>query len=73
MKFYIRRAVAGIILTPVVAGLYTLGYALLVIAGGNPGMNLTSTLATGVQVGVVVSLMLILAPQVSRLIDKMEA
>jgi hypothetical protein len=73
MKFYIRRAVAAIIITPLVAGLYTLGYATLLLAGARPSTNISDTITVGFEIGAVLALALIFAPQVSRLIDKMEA
>lgn len=51
MKFVIRRAVAGLLLMPVVAGLYVAGYAVLVGLGAGATTDLSGVVANGVLVG----------------------
>jgi hypothetical protein len=70
MKFYIRRAVVGIISIPVVAGVYTLAYLWLVIAGAEPTVSSEEVFQNGLGLGVIIALMLTFSPQVSRLIDR---
>ena len=70
MKFYIRRAVAGLISIPLVAGAWCFVYLAFVIAGGEPTQNITETFANGITLGVVVAVMLTFAPQVSKFISR---
>jgi len=51
MKFVIRRAVAGVLLMPVVAGLYVAVYAVLVGAGANPTADFTAVVGNAVVIG----------------------
>lgn len=53
MKFVIRRAVAGVILIPLMAVAYTLLYATLVILGGEPTSSIQQVFATGIGIGVI--------------------
>jgi hypothetical protein len=70
MKFYIRRAVAGIIAVPVVAGLYTLAYLWLVIAGAEPTVSSEEVFTNGLWIGGLVAVMLTFSPQVSKFLDR---
>jgi hypothetical protein len=71
MKFYIRRAIAGIVAIPFVAGAWCFFYLLLLLAGAEPNQSLTETFNNGVLIGSVVALFFTFAPQVSRLLDKL--
>ena len=70
MKFYIRRAVAGVIAVPVIAGLYTLGYLWLVIAGGEPTITSVEVFNNGLWLGGLVAVMLTFSPQVSKFLNR---
>ena len=70
MKFYIRRAVVGIIAVPVVAGVCTLAYLWLVIAGAEPNVSSVEVFQNGLGLGVILAVMLTFSPQVSRLLDR---
>lgn len=64
MKFYIRRAVAGTIATPIIAGAYFAFYALLVGAGADPTNTASGVWANGLMMGAVVAIAFTFAPQV---------
>jgi hypothetical protein len=71
MKFYIRRAVAGIIAVPFVASAWCVVYLVfLALGNGMPTQNINETFSNGVALGIIVAVMLTFAPQVSRLITK---
>lgn len=70
MKFVIRRAVVGILSIPVVAGVYTLGYLWLVIAGAEPTASSVEVFNNGIWLGILVAVMLTFAPQVSKVINR---
>ena len=70
MKFYIRRAIAGIIAIPFVAGAWCFFYLALIAIGGDPSQSLGETFNNGMFIGVTVAVMLTFAPQVSKLLDK---
>lgn len=70
MKYYIRRAFVGIISIPVVAGLYTLGYLWLVIAGGEPNATSEEVFTNGLWIGGLVAILFTFSPQVSKFLDK---
>jgi hypothetical protein len=67
MKFYIRRAVLGVIATPVIAGAYFMFYALLVGAGADPTNTPDGVWANGLMMGSVLAVMFTFAPQVWKL------
>lgn len=71
MKFYIRRAVVGIISVPVVAGLYILGYVALMLMGADPSANTHEVFTTGIEIGVLVAVLLTFAPQLSKFLDRL--
>jgi hypothetical protein len=70
MKFYIRRAVVGVIAVPVVAGLYTLAYLWLVVAGGEPNATSEEVFNNGLWLGGLVAVMFTFSPQVSKLLNR---
>ena len=70
MKFYIRRAVVGVLAVPVVAGLYTLAFIALIIAGAEPNVSSREVFQNGIGLGVIVAVMFTFSPQVSRLLDR---
>jgi hypothetical protein len=51
MKFVIRRAVAGLLLMPVVAGVYVAGYAVLVGLGAGATTDFSGVVSNGVLIG----------------------
>lgn len=70
MKFYIRRAVVGVLAVPVVAGIYTFGFIALIIAGAEPNVSSVEVFQNGIALGVIVAVMFTFSPQVSRLLDR---
>ena len=70
MKFYIRRAVAGILAIPFVAGIYTLVYVALVVAGAEPSLGIVGVFQNGIGLGVIVAVMFTFSPQVSKLLAR---
>lgn len=68
MKFYIRRAVAGAVATPIVAGAYFIGYAVLVGLGAEPTDTPQGVWNSGIFFGVVLAVMLTFYPQVRKLV-----
>lgn len=70
MKFYIRRAIAGIVAIPFVAGAWVFFYLMLIVLGGEPSQSLTETFNNGLFIGGTVAVMFTFSPQVSKLLDK---
>ena len=68
MKYYIRRAILGAIAVPIVAGAWTLFYALLLGLGAEPGQSIADTFGNGLLIGSVLAILLTFAPQVKRLL-----
>lgn len=64
MKFYIRRAVAGAVATPIVAGIYFVGYAVLVGLGAEPTATPSEVWANGLFMGATLGVAFIWAPQI---------
>lgn len=58
MKYVMRRLLAGVILTPIVALAYSALYAYLVLIGGEPTSSPSEVFATGIGIGVVCALAL---------------
>jgi hypothetical protein len=56
MKFVIRRAVAGVVITPLVAGLWFALVVDFILLGGVPNATPTEVWNTGLGMGVIVSL-----------------
>lgn len=67
MKFYIRRAVLGIIATPLVAGIYFAGYAVLVGAGAGATSTPAEVWNNGLWLGGTLAVLFTFAPQVWKL------
>jgi len=63
-KFIIRRAIVGIIAIPLVAGVYTLGYALLIALGAQPNNSLEGVWNIGLQIGVSTAVIFAFARQI---------
>jgi len=53
MKYRVRRLVAGVVATPVIAGAYFIGYAVLVGAGATATATPSEVWNTGITFGVV--------------------
>ena len=70
MKFFIRRAIVGVISIPFVAGAWTFFYLLLLLAGAEPNQNLEETFNNGLLIAYVVALAIIFQPQFSKFLDK---
>jgi hypothetical protein len=71
MKFYIRRAVAGVIAVPVVAVAWCAVYFMLLVIGGEPSQTIGETFQNGLLIGWVLAVAFTFAPQFSKLIDKL--
>lgn len=70
MKFYIRRAVVGVLAVPVVAGVYTFIWLALIIAGAEASLSAEQVFQSGLGLGAIVAVMFTFSPQVSRLLDR---
>lgn len=70
LKFYIRRAVVGLISIPFVAGAWCFTYLSLIILGGEPQQTIDETFDNGLMLGWILAFMFTFAPQVSRLMKK---
>ncbi len=68
MKYYIRRAILGIVSIPFVAGAWCFVYLAFLILGGEPNQTLTETFENGLLVGIVLALALTFAPQLMKLV-----
>ena len=71
MKFYIRRAVAGALATPIIAGAYFAFYALLVGAGADPTNTPSGVWGNGLMFGTMIAVAFTFAPQILRLERKL--
>lgn len=73
MKFYIRRAVAGLVIAPLVATAYTLGYSLLVFAGATPTTAFADLwVGNGLFIGITLAVVFVFAPQFMRFVAWLE-
>ena len=70
MKYYIRRAVAGVVAIPFVAVAWTGVYFMLLVAGGIPQQTIGETFQNGLWLGGLLAVMLTFAPQVSKFITR---
>jgi small neutral amino acid transporter SnatA (MarC family) len=68
-KFIIRRAIVGIVAIPLVAGVYTLGYALLLALGAQPNNSVEGVWSIGLQIGITVAIAFTFAKQIMRYTD----
>lgn len=71
MKFYIRRAVAGVIAVPVVASAWVAVYFMLLVIGGEPSQTIGETFQNGLLIGWVLAVAFTFAPQFNKLLDKL--
>lgn len=71
MKFYIRRAVVGVLAVPAVSGAYVFGYLGLMLLGAENSLKIEEIWNNGMLIGVVCAVMLTFSPQVSRLVDRL--
>jgi ABC-type cobalamin transport system permease subunit len=69
MKFYIRRAVAGIVSIPFVAGAWVFLYLILLLIGGEPSQTISQTFTNGVSIGIIVAVMFTFAPQFNKFVS----
>jgi hypothetical protein len=70
MKFVIRRAVAGLLLMPVIAGVYVAGYAVLIGLGAEATTNLSGAISNGVLFGWVFVIGFAFYPQLMKFAEK---
>ncbi len=71
MKFYIRRAVAGIISIPFVAGAWVFLYLVLILLGGEPQQTISDTFNNGLMIGTLVAVMFTFAPQFDKFVSRL--
>lgn len=70
MKFYVRRALVGLVAVPFIAGAYLVGYALLVAMGAGASSSASEVWDLGLMLGGVVAVAFTFAPQVKVLAEK---
>lgn len=70
MKFYIRRAVVGVLAVPAVSGAYVFGYLGLMILGAENSLKIEEIWNNGLLIGGVCAVMLVFAPQVNKFLDR---
>lgn len=73
MKYVIRRAVFATIVSPLVAGAYVLGYAVLVGLGASAGISVVEAWGNGWLLAVSVGLVFTFSPQLNTALDKIGA
>lgn len=71
MKFYIRRAVAGVLAVPVVAFAYVAGYAVLVGAGAGATSTVEQAWGNGLVFGGIVAILFTFLPQTTKVFEKL--
>jgi hypothetical protein len=71
MKFYIRRAVAGIVSIPFVAGAWVFLYLVLILLGGEPQQTISDTFNNGLMIGTLVAVMFTFAPQFDKFVSRL--
>ncbi len=71
MKFYIRRAVAGIVSVPFVAGAWCFIYLAFIVIGGEPSQTIDETFSNGLLIGSIVAVMFTFAPQFGKLVSRL--
>lgn len=69
VKFIIRRAVAGLIAMPVVAGAYVAVVAGLIGLGAGVGFTVEQAWVNGFQIGLAVAIVFAFYPQISKVVD----
>jgi hypothetical protein len=70
MKYVIRRAVLAVILSPVVAGAYVLGCALLIGLGAGASFTVSEAWVNGFEIAGAVGLMFTFWSQFNAWLDK---
>jgi ABC-type sulfate transport system permease component len=69
-RFVIRRAVAGVVIAPVVAGLYVVGVALLVGLGATASVDSGEAWGIGWLYGIASALVFVVFPLVEKVVNK---
>ena len=69
MKFVIRRAVAGLIAVPVVAGLYVFGVAVLIGLGAGASFGIEQAWANGLVLGFASAVVFAFYPQLTKWVN----
>jgi uncharacterized BrkB/YihY/UPF0761 family membrane protein len=69
MKFYIRRAVAGVLAIPFVAGAWVFLYLMLLLIGGEPNQTISETFFNGISIGIIVAVMFTFSPQFNKFVS----
>lgn len=70
MKFYIRRAVVGLVALPLVAGAYVFGYLALDLLGANGSLELSEIWNNGLLIGFVSAIAFTFAKQLNTIISR---
>ena len=68
MKFYVRRAIAGLIATPIIAVIYCALFALALGVSHGTSANLADTFHAGLVIGLALATCFTFAPQFAKLI-----
>lgn len=71
MKYVIRRALLGAISIPLIAGAYVFFYLLLIMAGAEPTVGLTTAFDNGLLIGFTSAIFFAFYPQISNFIDRL--
>lgn len=71
IKFVIRRALAGIVIVPATALIYTIGYAMLVGLGGTPTASVGEVWGNGLMLGIVATAYLMFHEPINKLLDRL--
>jgi hypothetical protein len=71
MKFYIRRAVFGLVSIPFVAGAWCFIYLAMLMVGAEPNQSLTDTYNNGLLIASTLAVAFTFAPQFSKLLDRL--
>jgi hypothetical protein len=70
-KYTFRRLLAGVVIVPVVAVAWFLGYAVLVGLGAEPTDTPQGVFGSGLMLGVIATLVLAFWEQINALFDKL--
>lgn len=70
MKYVIRRAIASVVVAPVIATAYVLGYAVLVGLGATPSVNVSDAWNNGWLIAVAVGIVFTFWTQVESLAER---
>lgn len=69
LKFYVRRAVAGVIGIPFIAGAYTFLYLTFLVLGGDTNQTIDETYNNGLLIGGVVAVVVTFLPQFYKFVN----